>query len=327
MNRQVRRPGPVNEETVPFSPEISGVEVTEVHLESSDRTIKSQRASSGKKPKPVHEATEPASPETPFLPEGIPEPAKGSHWTRLFMVFILFIASWLLYATVISLMDAWRSSVSLAIPLTLITVIFIIFLGALVRREWQAIQSIDRIHETRLQLGQYIHEDSIVGVRQTLKPVLACIQIHYPEEYRQFDEAWQDRRTVQEYLLLLDNLVLSRLDKDVNDAINKASLSVAGLVAISPHPTLDAVIVIIRANMLIRKIGRIYGLEPTGLSSLYLFKYTIVSAIAAAGIEEIGVGLTENVTKFVAEGIVSAGRMYRLGKLTKKITRPLPQSF
>lgn len=327
MSTHGRRPVPVTEKTVPVSSEIPQLGAAGVYSGGSDNAIKRQGASRSRKPKPVHEATEPADTETPSFTEEIHEPSKGSHWARLFMVLVLFIGCWLLYTTGVSLVGVWSSSVWLAIPLTLITVIFILFLGALVWKEWHAIQSIDRIRETRLQLGGYISEHSIVGVHETLKPVLARIQIHYPGEYRQFDETWKDRRTVQEYLLLLDNIVLSRLDKDVNDAINKASLSVAGLVAISPHPALDAAIVIIRANMLIRKIGCIYGLEPTGLSSLYLFRYSIVSAIAAAGIEEIGVGMTEKVTKIVAEGIVSAGRMYRLGKLTKKITRPVPQSI
>ena len=328
MNKPVqRRPGPVKEKTVPLGLEIPRVKVAGIHSDNSNKTIKNQPVSSREPPGPLHEATEASDPQTPSFHEGLPEQAKTGHWTRLLMAFALFISSWLLYATLISLLEVWSSNLWLAIPLSIITVTFITFLVAIVLRERRAIQSIDKIRETRLQLRQCIHDDSILGVHETLKPVLGCIRMHYPEEYRQFDEAWKDRRTVQEYLLLLDNVVLSRLDKDVNNAINKASLSVAGLVAISPHPALDAVIVVFRANMLIRKIGSIYGLEPTGLSSLYLFRHLIVSAIIAAGIEEVGVGLTENVTKVVAEGIVSAGRMYRLGKLTKKLIRPVPQKI
>lgn len=91
--------------------------------------------------------------------------------------------------------------------------------------------------------------------------------------------------------------------------------------------------VVYRANLLLRNISNIYGLKLTGFSSLYLFKHTIISAITSAGIEElgsivldrIGAGLTGNAAKVVSEGIVSASRMYRLGSLTKKITRPIPK--
>ena len=334
MSKNVRSPGLVKEETVPVSSGVAGVEGESVIVDSdrSDKAVKRKSSSRKSKPIPITEPTELTPPELASTHEESPEYSKRNHWSRLFLVFVIFVACWILYATLVSLTDAWNTSFWLAIPLTIITAVFIILLGVLVWREWRAFQSIDRIQETHQQLMRYINEDSIIGVHATLKPVLACIKLHYPEEYRQFDEARNDRQTVREYLSLLENIVLVRLDEDVDDSINRASLSVAGLIAISPHPALDAVIVMFRANLLLRKISNIYGLELTGLSSLYLFKHTIISAITAAGIEElgsialeeIGAGLTEKAAKVVTEGIVSASRMYRLGKLAKKIIRPVP---
>ena len=86
-----------------------------------------------------------------------------------------------------------------------------------------------------------------------------------------------------------------------------------------------------RANTMIRKIATCYGLQPTGLSSLYLFRYILISALTAAAIEEIGsivleeisAGLAETAVKVAAEGMVSARRMYRLGHLTRLNTRPI----
>lgn len=336
MSNYVRRPGPVEEETVPINSENSETEATarKSHPSTSDNGIKKKNAPTRRKPTQVHEPTEPTNPKLISSSDNILENTKSSYWSRLFWVFVCFVGFWLLYATIESLLNAWNNNIWLAVPLTIISVAFIIILVALVWREWRAIQSIDRIQETKRQLEHYIYEGSIVGVHTTLKPVLACIKINYPEEYRQFDEARHDRQTVKEYLSLLDNVVLSRLDEDVDDAIKNASLSVAGLVAISPHPALDAVIVMIRANMLLRKITQIYGLELTGFSSLYFFKHTIVSAITAAGVEalgtlvleQIGAELTEKSAKVLAEGVVSASRMYRLGNLTKNITRPIPST-
>lgn len=334
MNEKVRKPGPVKEETVPIVSEATGAEKQSsmLHSKLSDSVIKSQSGSAKRKPVPVAEPTKAAPPESSSVPESHYEYLNDNSWSRLFIVFVSFVVFWLLYATIVSLVSAWNTNVWFAVPLTIITVVFISVLAGLAWREWRAIQSIDRIQETQKKLIQYINDDSIVGVHETLKPVLACIKVHYPEEYRQFDDALHDRNTVKEYLSLLDNVVLFRLDKDVEDAINKATLSISGLVAVSPHPALDAVMVVFRANMLLRKISTIYGLEITGLSSLYLFKHTIVSAITAAGIEEIGsmvleevgAGLTEKAAKIVMEGMVSAGRMYRLGKITKTIVRPIP---
>ncbi|MCW9046879.1 MAG: DUF697 domain-containing protein [Gammaproteobacteria bacterium] len=345
MSEQIRKPGPVKEETVAVGSEVAeGVAVTEKsgmpgsktktksdHSERSENITKNKSAVDKRKPVPVNEPTKAAPEDSSPARHGEHGHLNEKRGSRLFIAFVSFISLWLLYATIVSLVDAWNTSIWLAVPLTIITLVFISILARLIWRERRAIQSIDRIQQTQRQLTRYINEDSTVGVHETLKPVLNAIKNHYPEEYRQFDEARHDRKTVSEYLSLLDNVVLSRLDKDVDDAINKATLSISGLVAISPHPALDAFMVMFRANMLLREISRIYGLEITGLSSLYLFKHTIVSAVTAAGIEEIGsmvleeigANLTEKSVKIVMEGMVSASRMYRLGKITKKITRPI----
>lgn len=335
MNKNKRPPGLVNEKTVPINSQGTGVEGEDPVVESvhSDNVAKRKHQSQHDKPTPITEQTESIAPELTSTDEKYLEPAKQHHWPGLFLVFIIFIACWLLYATSISLIDVWGTNIWFAIPLTAITGFFIITLVIIVCREWRAFKSVDQIQENQHQLKKYINDNSIIGVHETLKPVLENIKLNYPEEYRQFEEARHDRQTVNEYLSLFENIVLVRLDKDVNDSINRASLSVAGLVAISPHPALDAAMVVYRANLLLRNISNIYGLKLTGFSSLYLFKHTIISAITSAGIEElgsivldrIGAGLTGNAAKVVSEGIVSASRMYRLGTLTKKITRPIPK--
>ena len=339
MKSYKRQPGLVDEDTTPlnsesYSPEseLAGLS-SPGNLHAYDRT--GQDTLLDRTPGRENGPTQAIEQEKPSLTltqetEGY---AKQNQWSRLFRVSVIFIACWLLYTTFVSLIDAWKTSLWLAIPLIIISIIFLITLIVLVLRERRAINLIDQRQKTHQQIRLYVADGSIIAIHETLTPILTNIKTHYPEEFQQFDEARNDRHTVQEYLSLLDSVVLSTLDRDVDYAIKKASLSVASLVAISPHPALDAIIVMIRANMLIRKIGHIYGLEPTGLSSLYLFRHTILSAISAAGIEtlgsvaleEIGSGVTEKAAKILTEGLVSASRMYRLGKLTKKIIRPVPQ--
>ena len=57
----------------------------------------------------------------------------------------------------------------------------------------------------------------------------------------------------------------------------------AGRINYVPHPALDAAVALWRAATLVRNIGDIYGLEPTGLSSLRLLRHTITTAIIAVG--------------------------------------------
>lgn len=258
-------------------------------------------------------------------------PASPRYWSKLFWIFVIFSISWLFYSALISVIEAWQKNYWFGLPLAIMSLVFITVLLLLIKRERNAFKRVDKNALQRRQIKIHIDNDSVAGIHNVLKPRLSRIKKYYPKEIAQFEAARTNRYSANDYISLLENIILSRLDKDANNAIKKASLSIAALVAISPHPALDAVLVLIRANMLIRKISQIYGLEPTGLSSLYLLKHSVISALAAAGIEEIStllaeeisVGLTEKAAKFIAEGAVSSARLYRLGHLTKKISRPI----
>ena len=246
-------------------------------------------------------------------------------------IFILFGFSWLTYSLVTSLVDAWQTSLFLALPLALISLLFIIILIKLLVREWKAFKSIDEAISLHRLIESTGDDEPPHHIRDALNPILDRLRAHYPAEIKCYRAEMNERRTTSEYLSLVNNIVLIRADKDVKKIILQSSISTAGLVAISPHPALDSLIVMYRANTMIRKIATCYGLQPTGLSSLYLFRHILISALTAAAIEEIGsvvleeisAGLAEKAVKIAAEGMVSAKRMYRLGHLTRLNTRPV----
>ena len=140
-----------------------------------------------------------------------------------------------------------------------------------------------------------------------------------------------NRENPHDYLKQFDNIVLTQLDQQVDSVIKASVLTGSVVVAVLPHPALDAVAVLWRAKILIFKIGQIYGLEPTGLSSLRLVKHAIVSAMLAAVTEKSGEVIIEQMAlntfqktfKPVTEGAVTAIRLYRLGKITQKVCRPI----
>jgi uncharacterized membrane protein YcjF (UPF0283 family) len=123
---------------------------------------------------------------------------------------------------------------------------------------------------------------------------------------------------------------MGQLDKEVDAQIRHAVMVGGAAVAVIPHPALDALFILWRGQNLVRKIGIIYGLEPTGLSSWRLLKHVIVSAFIAATVEEFGEIALEQITqevfakalKPVAEGSITALRLYRLGRLAKRACRP-----
>lgn len=246
-------------------------------------------------------------------------------------ILILFGFSWLAYSLITSLLDAWQNSLVLALPLTLISLLFIIIVSLLLVRQWRAFKAIDEAISIHRLIEETGRDEPPHHIRDAFNPVMDRLEARYPAEVKRYRAEMNDRRTTSEYLSLVNNVVLNQADKDVKNIIKQSAMSAAGLVAICPHPGLDALIVMYRANTMIRKIANCYGLQPTGLSSLYLFRYTLISAFSAAAIEEIGsvvleeisAGLAEKAVKVAAEGMVSARRMYRLGQMTRLQIRPI----
>lgn len=318
MNRRQ----PIDEETTP----LESIGVSEPKQKVKPSVMRDT------KPQPLDEKTLPnETAEESFKSDEIVLPPSKSHGSSLFNVFTLFALSWLLYSTYTAVVEAWQTNIWFGAPLAAVSIILIGFVLFIVKKESAAINRVDRNQSDKLKIQSYRESNSITGIHSVLKPRLKRIKKIYPKEYALFEEARSDRNSADDYIALLENVLLSKIDDDANKSIKKASLSIAALVAISPHPALDAVIVFFQANLLIRKISQLYGLEPTRLSSLYLLKHSIISAITAASIEEIssmlidevGAGLTEQATKLIAEGLVSSARVYRLGQLTKRITRPI----
>ncbi len=315
-----KRNQPIEEETVTIETTLSSKTKSPAKKQNNERRAQV-----------IKEETMLIEQEDVIEEDSIEIPISPKYCSKLFWIFVIFSISWLFYSTLISVIEAWQKNYWFGLPLAIMSLVFIAVLLLLIKRERNAFKRVDKNTKQRAQIKVHIDNDSVAGIHNILKPRLSRIKKVYPKEIAQFEAARTDRHSANDYISLLENILLSRLDKDANNAIKKASLSIAALVAISPHPALDAVLVLMRANMLIRKISQIYGLEPTGLSSLYLLKHSVISALAAAGIEEIStllaeeisMGLTEKAAKFIAEGAVSSARLYRLGHLTKRITRPI----
>ena len=137
----------------------------------------------------------------------------------------------------------------------------------------------DRGAQIRLALAS----ENLSLLRETLEPTLNNLRRRNSSLMTEFDDAAKKRETASDYLKQFDNIVLTRLDEEADAAIKRSAFSGGVMIAILPHPALDAAAALWRSTVLTRKIGQIYGLEPTGLSSLRLLKYSITTAIIAAG--------------------------------------------
>jgi len=126
--------------------------------------------------------------------------------------------------------------------------------------------------------------------------------------------------------------VLVPLDQEARRAVRANAMAVLGATAISPHPALDVAIVVWRGIVMVRKVAEIYGLRPSGFTTLHLTRSVVVSAAMAMAADPageavanaLGGSLAEKVSARFAEGSISGLRALRLGVRAIEVCRPLP---
>jgi len=263
-----------------------------------------------------------------------PETIKHGPWGIVFLLFSISVFSWLSYESVLGIIAAWKNSMWLGVPFVVLVCVFLVVFGWASRREYIAFKAIDGLEDRRYKMRIAVDSNNLTELHDALKPTLDNLRKRHAGLIEEFEEGAKARETAAAYLGLYENLVLTRLDEEANAVIQRSALGGGTVIAIIPHPALDAVIALWRSMVLVRKIGDIYGLEPTGLSSLRLLKRSIATAIIAAGTsiaidlivaDVIKDGVEKTLSKIggaVTEGAVTAYRLYRLGKFTQNLCRP-----
>jgi uncharacterized membrane protein YcjF (UPF0283 family) len=286
-------------------------------------------------PGPVEEPAEPVSDSAPEQTTDAEIPRvfiESSPWKIVFLLMVIAGAIWLLAEAAISLYAVYDYSVYLGIPLIVFAFVVLGTTGWAARREYRAVKSIDRLEQRDANIRAALEINDLKSFNRTLGPVLANIQKRQPGLVGDYRAATEDSESVEDSLNQFENIVLTRLDTEVDSLIKHSVMIGGAAVTVIPHPALDAIFILWRGQTLVRKIGIIYGLEATGLSSWRLLKHVIISAFVAATVEEFGGIALEQITHQafakalhpVAEGSVSALRLYRLGKLAQRACRPQP---
>ena len=287
---------------------------------------------------PVREPAEPVSEPVPGQTADAEVPRvfiESSPWKIVFLLVVSAGTIWLLAETAISLYVVYHYSVYLGTLAIAFALLVIGAIGWAGRREYRALKSIDRLEARDEKMRAALESNDLKAFARALNPVLVNIQKRQPDLVRQFRAATEHSESVKDNLNQFENIVLGRLDSEVNSLIRHSVMIGGAAVTVIPHPALDAVFILWRGQNLVRKIGITYGLEATGLSSWRLLKHVIVSAFLAATVEEFGGVALEQITHQafakalnpVAEGSVSALRLYRLGKLAQRACRPNPSEI
>jgi len=255
---------------------------------------------------------------------------EGSPWRLVLLLLGATITCWFIFDAVVTVSEAFERSWWFGIPLAVVTIALLVALAWAAHREWSAFQSVDQLARRQGKINAALETNDLYGLRDALSPTLENIRKRQPGLIRVFEDAASQRESAADYFTQFDNLVLTVLDQQAAIVIKQAMLTGGAGVAVSPHPALDAFIVLWRAKSLIKSIGEIYGLEPTGLSAMRLVKHAIVSAMIAGALEEFSNAMAAQMTqnafikalKPLGESAATATRLYRLGKLTQRFCRP-----
>lgn len=277
-------------------------------------------------PLPESDASEPT--------EEVPLAAQPRPWRAVAMALgglVLASLAWLWGETLVQL---WRSdAILIAAFLSVLTLVLVLALLRALLLESGAARRIDRLARQRETVTEALAVDDVEALERALEPTLRALRKDRPALIAEFDTRVQHHEHARDYARQFENLVLAPLDREAERQINRSALTASAGVTVSPHPMLDAVIVVWRAIVLIRGIGALYGLQPTGLSSLRLLRHAIVSALGSAAIEtgsdlmldELGRSLiVRSAGKWLAESAYVALRFKRLGGIAKESCRPLP---
>jgi uncharacterized membrane protein YcjF (UPF0283 family) len=321
MTNQKRVPGAVDDKADPIGKPLF------------PRGSRSPANESQRDPGPVNEPTEPISDYGAEQTAGDEVPwifIESSPWKIVFALVVSAGTIWLLAEAAIALIAVYNFSIYLGIPAIILALLVLLSIGWAGHREYRALKNVDRLEERNAGISTALERNDQDAFRQTLDPILENIRKREPDIIREYKAAIENSGSVSDSLKQFENIVLGQLDEEVNLLIKHTVMVGSAAVAIIPHPALDALFVLWRGQNLVRKIGIIYGLEPTGLSSWRLLKYVITSAFIAASIEEFGEIALEQVTqkafasaiKPLAESSATALRLFRLGQMAKHACRP-----
>lgn len=146
------------------------------------------------------------------------------------------------------------------------------------------------------------------------------------------DDRPREPRADRDALKHFAHEILHPLDARASDVVARAARQTSLGVAANPVAMLDAVLVLWRSVRMIRDIAEIYGFQPGAAATAHLARRVLSGAASAALADAIGDTLGAQITGRVAavvspklaEGVVAAVRIARLGNATIELCRPLP---
>ncbi len=196
-------------------------------------------------------------------------------------------------------------------------------------REWRAWRALARVDRLRTLLAG---EGDTERARAASLGWLSVVARRVPEP-EAARAAVAAAETTMVLRAALQRHVAGPLAQAAGQAGQVAALQAGALVALCPHPALDALLAGGRGLMLVREVASLYGLRPGALTTLALARRVAVTAAGTAGVELLSQSLSDQllqhmpVLRHVAGAVpgatLAAVRLYRLARFTSVACSPL----
>ena len=199
--------------------------------------------------------------------------------------------------------------------------------------EWRAFRALARVDRLRRLLAD--DRAALAGVQAAAGAWVARIsrRLAEPDAVQQ---AVAGAQSVAELRAVLQHRVGAPLGEAAGQLGTRAAMQAGALVALCPHPALDALLAGWRGLRLIREVAALYGLRPGTLATLALARRVAVTAAGTAGVELLSQTLSDQLLQrmpvlshlvaAVPGATLAAVRLYRLARISALACSPLARA-
>ncbi|MCH1919329.1 YcjF family protein [Shewanella sp. A3A] len=255
-------------------------------------------------------------------------PKRRSWLTRL-AVFALLVG--VVVQLILTLLEAWQRSSVLFITYAAIFAILLLWLLALVAKEWRYLRQLKGNID-----GQQVAERLKVSVQMGEAPTfIGDIVARLPAEasscVKQLNQSLSPNQNDAEQLRLFESIVLDDRDKAARRIVRKFALQSSLILAVSPFALLDMVLVLWRNQAMIREIAACYGIELGYWSRVRLIRGIFWNIVYAGtselmtdfGSQMLSMEMTGKLSARLAQGLGGGLLTARLGLQAMRLCRPV----
>ena len=277
------------------------------------------------------EAGAPAVIDPGWRPEAMRPVVPGmTSATWLLAGFTTLLLIWLGLAAVGAASDAFARSVAFGWAVVLAFAAGASMLGWAGWVEFRAFRALGRVDRLRGLLGD--HNQPIAAARASARDWMAAVGQRVPD-LAAAERAVDAAASLSELRAVLAHRVATPLAQAAAQVGTRAAIEAGALVALCPHPALDALFAGLRGLKVMREVATIYGLRPGMAANLGLARRVAATAAGTAGLDLLSQTLSDHllqrmpvishVVGAIPGATMTAVRLYRLARICAVACSPL----